>query len=173
MILLLIVLLPVISSASNAQQRVSEASQPSSVAETVQDSGPGKTTETIPSAKHQLEAKGISFNEESFLYHISNGDVDIVKLFLDAGIKPSTKNLEGETALVVASKKGHRQIARMLIEAGADLGELIDSLPDKTEKKKDTWDKLAALSSIATVFASILVAALGWYFTQSYNWRQA
>lgn len=165
MTVILIILLTLISSASNAQERASESSQPSSMTEKVQDGG-------IPSAKQQLEAKGISFSEESFLNHVSNGDVDIVKLFLDAGISPSAKNQEGETALVIASKKGLKQIARMLIDAGADLGE-VDSFHDKTEKKKDTWDKLAALSSIATVFASILIATLGWYFTQSYNSRQA
>lgn len=123
-------------------------------------------------AKQQLEAKGISFNEESFLKYVLSGDIDIVKLFLDAGIRPSARNQDGETALVIASKKGHRQTAKMLIDAGADLGELVDSFHDKSEKRKDIWDKLSALSSIAMVFASILVAAIGWYFTQSYNQRQ-
>ena len=125
------------------------------------------------SARQQLEATGISFNEESFFNYVSNGDNEIVKLFLDGGIRPSARNLDGETALVVASKKGHRQTARILIDAGADLGELVDLFHDKGgEKRKDVWDKLSALSSLATVFASILVAIIGWYFTQSYNQRQ-
>lgn len=159
---------------SNAQELVSAASQPTPAGSYVQDRGAnmpmGSTNQMT--AKQQLEAKGIPLNEESFLKYVSNGDTDIVRLFLDAGIRPSAKNQEGVTALVIASRNGHRQIAQMLIDAGADLGELVNSFHDKAEKKKDIWDKLSALSSMATVFSSILIAAIGWYFTQSYNQRQ-
>jgi len=177
MVLLLLILLTLTGNNSNAQESVSAVSQPTPVGGQVQGRGANKPIESTnrTTAKQQLEAKGISFNEELFLKYVSNGDTDIVKSFLDAGIRPSAKNQEGETALVVASKKGHRQIARMLIDAGADLEDLVDSYHDqaeKKEKKKDIWDKLSALSSIATVFSSILVAAIGWYFTQSYNQRQ-
>jgi ankyrin repeat protein len=123
-------------------------------------------------AKKHLEDLGIAFSEESFLKAVSRGDLDVVKLFLAAGIRPTARDENGKTALVLASEKDHADVVRALIEAGADPTPLVEVIHGKAENRKDIWDKLTALSSLATVFASILVAAIGWYFTQAYNERQ-
>ena len=49
----------------------------------------------------------------------SNGHTDIVKIFLAEGADVNAKSKLGTTALKAAEKEGHKEIVRMLKEAGA------------------------------------------------------
>lgn len=49
------------------------------------------------------------------------GDVARVRALLDAGVKPDTEGRHGITALMVAAGEGHEEVARLLVERGADV----------------------------------------------------
>lgn len=120
------------------------------------------------SARRRLEELGIAYTEEAFLRYVALGDGPIVDLFLESGIRASAKNAEGKSALLIASAEGHTEIARKLIAGGADASELVDAVHKELARKKDVWDKLSALSAVAT----ILVAGIGGWFTYTYNSHQ-
>jgi Ankyrin repeats (many copies) len=120
--------------------------------------------------EEELRRLGVEYNERAFLKYSSLGDVAVVRLFVAAGIRVSAKNRRGQTAVVLASKNGHTDVVRMLIGAGADVDGLVETI--RSRPGKDRWDKLAALSSIATVVSGLLIATLGGYFTYSYNSAQ-
>jgi hypothetical protein len=119
-------------------------------------------------AVQQLERMGIPFSEESFLQYVARGDDAVVDLFIQAGIRVSAKNADGETALLGAVRHGKLEIAKKLISAGADTSQLLQ-VAYSNATRKDVWDKLAALTAVAT----ILVAVVGGLFTYSYNSHQA
>jgi Ankyrin repeat len=120
------------------------------------------------SAIQRLEQMGIPYSEETFLEYVARGDASVVALFLEAGIRPSAKTPDGDSALTIAAVAGHAQIAQKLIAAGADPADLVVAVHNKASKK-DVWDKLSALSAVAT----ILVAAIGGWFTYTYNSHQS
>jgi ankyrin repeat protein len=47
------------------------------------------------------------------------GNVDMVKMLLEAGAEVNAKADNGWTALILAKRNGHAEIVRLLIEAGA------------------------------------------------------
>jgi ankyrin repeat protein len=75
-------------------------------------------------AREDLVEKGIEFNNESFLSNIEENDIEIVKLFIDAGVNPNTQTA-GHTALGMAAEKGNFELAKLLIENGADVNQSI------------------------------------------------
>jgi ankyrin repeat protein len=121
------------------------------------------------SAAQRLEQLGIPYSEEAFLRYIALGDNEVVSLFLQAGIRISAKNEDGDGALLIATANGHTEVAKKLIAAGADVSEFLEKTHQKLTRKKDLWDKLSALSAVAT----ILVALIGGWFTLSYNKYQS
>jgi outer membrane protein assembly factor BamB len=58
---------------------------------------------------------------EEFWNAVRKGDLEKVKTFLAAGIDVNTKNRYGATALSFAADKGYVEIAKLLIEKGADV----------------------------------------------------
>jgi hypothetical protein len=122
--------------------------------------------------KQQLEKSGIPFTEEYFLRSVTNGDTSIVRIFLLGGIRPTAKNSEGESALTIASEKGYVPIIALLLKSGADLNDFVRMAKKSSEKSKDFWDKASAFSTLGTVFGSLLIGAIGLWFTRSYNKRQ-
>jgi hypothetical protein len=122
-------------------------------------------------AKQALRDRGVRFAESRFLRAVQTGDVPLVRLFLDAGLSPSAQASNGETAVVVAARQGNTEIARALLEAGADPGDLV-AATKRQSSQKDSWEKLANLSGVLTFLASLAIAGAGWYFTTSYNNRQ-
>lgn len=59
--------------------------------------------------------------EEQLFEAARTGDIAKVKTLLDQGVDVNTKNRYGATALSYASDKGHIELARLLIERGADV----------------------------------------------------
>ena len=75
---------------------------------------------TADRARAQLGAMGLSYDAGSFVSAARAGDAGAVALFLKAGMKPD--ETEGDdTAFESALDEGHVEIARALIQAGADV----------------------------------------------------
>jgi len=121
-------------------------------------------------AREELDRRGVDFSEEQFFRQVRSGNKGLVKLLLLAGVSPNAA-LDGETALAVAAKAGHKDIAQVLLKAGADPVCLVDGIATKG-KSKDFWEKLASFSGVFTFISSLLIASVGWYFTNAYNNRQ-
>lgn len=69
-------------------------------------------------AREQLKKEGLAFTPEAFLQEVSEGDVEHVKLFLEAGIDPSARNASGRTALWVATERRQLEVVKALLEGG-------------------------------------------------------
>jgi hypothetical protein len=69
-------------------------------------------------ARGQLEKEGIAFTPEGFLKKVAEGDVEHVKLFLEAGIDPSVRNASNRTALWVATERRQIEVVKALLEGG-------------------------------------------------------
>jgi hypothetical protein len=72
-------------------------------------------------AKYELLEKGIPFNEESLANCVIGGNREAVNLFLEAGISPNTADSFGVPLLNLAARMGHRNIAKILLKAGAEV----------------------------------------------------
>lgn len=72
-------------------------------------------------AKKGLSKRGIAYSEQDFVESAKNGDVDAVKLFLIAGMKPDARNNDGRPALMAAALSGKEAVVDELLDAGADV----------------------------------------------------
>jgi hypothetical protein len=123
-------------------------------------------------ARAALAARGIPMDEERLVRAVQTGDRDAVRLLLAAGVLARTRTAAGEPAVVVAARHRHFEIVADLLAAGADAGDLARAIAER-RPAKDFWEKLAALSGVLTFTSSLVIAGVGWYFTRSYNDRQA
>lgn len=69
-------------------------------------------------ARGQLEKEGLAFTPEAFLQRVAEGDVEHVKLFLEAGIDPSVRNASNRTALWVATERRQIEVVKALLQGG-------------------------------------------------------
>lgn len=69
-------------------------------------------------ARERLEKEGLSFAPAAFLQEVAEGDVEHVKLFLEAGIDPSVRNNLGRTALWVAAERRQAEVVKTLLQGG-------------------------------------------------------
>ena len=71
-------------------------------------------------AKDKLTGMGIEFAEKSFFSHVVQNQIDVVNLFIMAGMDPNVA--EGDmTALLEACRRGYSEVGLALIEAGGDV----------------------------------------------------
>ena len=56
--------------------------------------------------RQKLQQAGITYSQDSFIERVENGDLDTVRLFIDAGINVNGQNSEGFTALMKAAHIG-------------------------------------------------------------------
>ena len=102
-------------------------------------------------ARSEMAERGIPYNQRSFVTYAQNGDLDLVRLFVEAGLDvnvrpyssssvyiPTQEDVEqlddleavwfpqdgdedNDTALMKAAGQGHIEVVRFLVEQGADL----------------------------------------------------
>jgi hypothetical protein len=119
-------------------------------------------------ARKTLAGMGIEFSDAGFFKYLKAGDREVVELFLDSGLLPDVRDSDRNAAVVVAARAGQKDIARTLLARGASPEPLLN-VP---ASKKDAWDKLTASSAVLSFVSGLLIAAVGGYFTYSYNQRQ-
>ena len=71
-------------------------------------------------AKGELEQIGIKFSAEEFYKNVVQGNTEIVRLFLQAGMSPEVK-IGNTTVLMEAARRAHSDIAIELLNAGAEV----------------------------------------------------
>jgi hypothetical protein len=76
---------------------------------------PGSAADAV-SARKDLKAMGLEYNEQAFAKAAGNGDMAAVRLFLDAGMDV---NAGGSAALGVASGRGQARMVDFLLSKGA------------------------------------------------------
>lgn len=124
----------------------------------------------VDRARKELARRGLPFTEADFLRYVRSGNLDAVDLYLRAGISPNA-SLDGESALAAAVNHRHEKILHKLLAAGANPTRVTHGLKT-SEKKTDHWQRLSSLSGVFTFISSVLIAGVGWYFTNTYNERQ-
>lgn len=77
------------------------------------------TPDSLKEAQMKLKKKGIEFTPENFLKKVTEGDLNSVQLFLDAGIDPDSLNDEKSSALIIAAQMGFSDIVTQLLDHGA------------------------------------------------------
>src|SRR5262249_12387704 len=120
-------------------------------------------------ARVSLEKRGIPFQEGSIFTYAANGDVETVRELLEAGVSVNAADADGRSALAVAAANGRTAVVQLLVERGA---KVFDLLPVAPKKEKDRWDKLGALAPLTTLFSSLVIGAIGGWFTSTYNKAQ-
>jgi len=118
-------------------------------------------------ARSSLEARGIEFRDDSFLRYAASGDVEILKLFLDAGIEIESKNAQGKTALQLAAEKNQWEATALLLEHGAE------SLLALKALRQKSWGR-EVLDTLRDIVSNtgLWIALVGSWFTWLYNRRQ-
>jgi ankyrin repeat protein len=71
-------------------------------------------------ARDRLGRLNITYSENSFVERARDGDLEPVRLFLQAGMNPNVTNKTGQTALVVAARYGRPKVVQLLLANGAD-----------------------------------------------------
>ncbi len=72
------------------------------------------------SAMEQLLKKDYQYSVDQFLIAASNGDLETVHLFHEAGMGVNVQDAEGDTALMRSVANGHEDVEVFLLEHGAD-----------------------------------------------------
>ena len=70
-------------------------------------------------ARQALLDKGIEFNLDAYLQYVARGDLEVTKLFLDAGMNVDETTTDS-TALAMISSSHSPKMIRLLLENGAD-----------------------------------------------------
>lgn len=79
-------------------------------------------------AREKLAARGLDFTTEEFIYHASLGELEVVKIYLAAGMDVNAANpyatkrrrgMGGRTALHMAASGGHAKLVGYLLKNGA------------------------------------------------------
>jgi ankyrin repeat protein len=78
------------------------------------------TSDPLNEAKTKLKEKGIEFTPDIFFKKVTEGDVESVKLFLDAGMNVDSKNVEQFSALIFAAQYGFPEIVSLLLDHDAN-----------------------------------------------------
>lgn len=81
------------------------------------------------SARRELSGLNIQYTPEQFFNSAKNGDTKVVKLFVEAGMDPNVKNVDGQTALMFASYSGHIDTVKLLLGNGAYIN-IVDKFGD-------------------------------------------
>lgn len=70
-------------------------------------------------ARSTLLEKGISLHTDSLSYAVSEGEVQVVELFMKAGFHPDSRDRHGVPLLCLAARNSHKAVCELLLESGA------------------------------------------------------
>jgi len=72
-------------------------------------------------ATKQIPETNVSPQEETLIYAALSNDISTIKKLLTEDVNINATNVNGKTALIAASSKGHTEIVKTLLEYGADI----------------------------------------------------
>ncbi|MGA9772787.1 MAG: ankyrin repeat domain-containing protein [Blastocatellia bacterium] len=73
------------------------------------------------SADDELARRNIKFTKSAFIESVVKGDMEVVRLFLDADADPDLRDKDGNPVLRLAAFEGHTGIIDLLLDKGADI----------------------------------------------------
>ena len=73
------------------------------------------------SARLELEKRGYTYTESSFVESAKKGDIESTKLFLAEGININALDKRGKTALMRAAEYQRTEVVTLLLEKGVDV----------------------------------------------------
>ena len=68
----------------------------------------------------ELKRRGVSIDSDQLIAHAGAGDLKVVDLLIQAKVEVDGRNSYGSTALMAAAEAGETEVARFLLEKGAD-----------------------------------------------------
>lgn len=78
--------------------------------------------ETELQAQKELQRRGLKYSPYYFIEQVKNGNVELVKLYLKAGMSPDqSAGWRPVSALTHAASAGQTEVAKILLQAGADV----------------------------------------------------
>jgi ankyrin repeat protein len=72
-------------------------------------------------SRQQLDRMGIAYSESSYLEKVQSGDIDAINLFIKAGMRPDSRDDNGNTGIILATKKGTKKSIEALMKAGVNI----------------------------------------------------
>src|ERR1700752_2118451 len=72
-------------------------------------------------ARQELVRLNVDYTESSFIENARQGNADVVKHFLEAGMNTEVKTKDGQTALMVAALENKLDVVKLLLEHDADV----------------------------------------------------
>jgi len=78
-------------------------------------------TKQIERAREALITLGLGINEENLAQRVTMGDIESVINFIHIGYSPDCVNNQGVPLICLATRNGHREIIKLLLEKGGDI----------------------------------------------------
>src|SRR5687768_9037311 len=72
-------------------------------------------------ARQELARLNVDYNETNFIENAREGNAEVVKHFLDAGMDTEVKTKDGQTALMVAALANQVAVVKVLLDHDADV----------------------------------------------------
>src|SRR5262245_45300011 len=72
-------------------------------------------------AREELTRLNVEYSDTNFIENARQGNAEVVKHFLDAGMDTEVKTKEGQTALMAAALANQIEVVKLLVERGADV----------------------------------------------------
>lgn len=112
-------------------------------------------------AKKELKKKGFAYTTTTFINSAATGNIEIMKLFIQAGIDVNATDSLGKTALWEAKKNDQTECAEILLITGASykasLPYIVKNLENQdTKVRKKAFNVIRELGSDATIAVNVL-----------------
>src|SRR5262245_952600 len=72
-------------------------------------------------ARQGLANLNVEYSESAFIDNAREGNADVVKHFLEAGMNTEVRTKDGQTALMVAALGNKIDVVKLLLDRGADV----------------------------------------------------